>query len=142
MLAAYILFQAKEHVDGCGGESHIAVLRETESSGRIDARNVEAITKLLEHADRETGRMLLATANFGISEAEFKKEIAESVNWLEDFRHRNVSELAESMEFWRDLERSMFGGEISRDAFGLPENNRNDATERCDDNTENSATDG
>jgi 20S proteasome alpha/beta subunit len=128
VLAAYILFQAKEHVDGCGGDSHIAVLRETESSGRIDARSVEAVTKLLEHADRETGRMLLATANLGISEVEFKKEIQESVGWLEDFRHLNVSELAESTEFWRDLEKSMFGGEVSRDAFGLLEKEPNDAS--------------
>ena len=36
ILAAYILFQAKEHVDGCGGDSHIALLRDDESCGRVD----------------------------------------------------------------------------------------------------------
>jgi hypothetical protein len=35
ILAAYILFQAKEHVDGCGGESQIAVLRHKGKSGLV-----------------------------------------------------------------------------------------------------------
>lgn len=36
ILAAYILFQAREHVDGCGGESQIAVLRDDGVSGVVD----------------------------------------------------------------------------------------------------------
>jgi hypothetical protein len=36
IVAAYTLFQAKEHVDGCGGDSHIAVLRDTGPSGLLN----------------------------------------------------------------------------------------------------------
>jgi len=59
----YILFQAKEHVEGCGGTSHIAVLRESEASGMVDFRLVEHLTEYLKLADLFMGEMLLATAD-------------------------------------------------------------------------------
>ncbi len=63
ILAAYILFQAKEHVDGCGGESHIAILREEGPSGRIDQDRIDTITKNLELADHNLGKLLLTSAD-------------------------------------------------------------------------------
>lgn len=63
ILAAYVLFQAKEHVDGCGGESHIAVLRHDAPSGKLDRHRVEGITKILEHVDKRLGSILLAAGN-------------------------------------------------------------------------------
>jgi 20S proteasome alpha/beta subunit len=119
VLAAYILFQAKEHVDGCGGDSHIAVLRERESSGAIEAANIEAITKTLQYADQETGRLILAIANFGLDEKTFLKQADDVVGWLKEYRQQNISELAESMEFWNDLESGIVGGKISRDSLGF-----------------------
>jgi hypothetical protein len=62
ILAAYILFQTKEHVDGCGGDSHIAILRNEGISGQVSVKHIEALTKLLQRADREVGDILLATA--------------------------------------------------------------------------------
>jgi len=59
ILAAYILFQAKEHVDGCGGESHIAILRNSGKSGLLDPNRVLAITGLVDSVDHQLGQLLL-----------------------------------------------------------------------------------
>ena len=119
VLAAYILFQAKEHVDGCGGDSHIAVLRERESSGLIEFANVEAITKTLQYADHEIGKLILTTANFGIDEKKFLQQVDDVVDWLKDYRKQNISELAESMEFWNEMETGIAGAEAFRDNLGF-----------------------
>jgi hypothetical protein len=63
ILAAYVLLQAKEHVDGCGGESHIAVLRNQAESGRIDATRISALTRLVDRVDRQLGEVLIASAD-------------------------------------------------------------------------------
>lgn len=78
ILAAYILLQAKEHVDGCGGESHIAVLREEGVSGKVDRYRVEAMTELIEFADGYSGELLLNAANAQLKSAEFLKAATRS----------------------------------------------------------------
>lgn len=45
IVAAYTLFQAKEHVDGCGGDSQIAVLRDSGPSGLLNFQVINAIRK-------------------------------------------------------------------------------------------------
>jgi hypothetical protein len=70
ILAAYILLQAKEHVDGCGGASHVAVLRNFGESGRIDQARIEVITQLLELIDRQAGHMILDAANLHVDRFE------------------------------------------------------------------------
>lgn len=63
ILAAYILFQAKEHVESCGGESDIAVLRNNAEGGLLPRHRVDGITKILERADKRLGDVLLASGN-------------------------------------------------------------------------------
>jgi len=65
-VAACILFQAKEHVEGCAGNSHSAVLRESESSGMVDFQLVEHLTEYLKVADMFTGELLFDTADFSM----------------------------------------------------------------------------
>jgi 20S proteasome alpha/beta subunit len=59
ILAAYILFQSKEHVDGCGGDNQIVVLREDGSSGAVDWKRISAIMELLGKSDLEISELLL-----------------------------------------------------------------------------------
>lgn len=66
ILAAYVLFQAKEHVDGCGGDSHIAVLRNDGESGMVDPARIRAITDMLSDTDQQLGEVLLAAANLQV----------------------------------------------------------------------------
>lgn len=65
ILSAYVLSQAKEHVDGCGGESHIAVLRNdsNQTSGIIDQSRVRIISEMTNRVDRNLASLLLGAAN-------------------------------------------------------------------------------
>jgi hypothetical protein len=86
ILAAYVLFQTKEHVDGCGGESHIAVLRNAGNSGKVEESLISEITKLLESADGEMGRILLASANLSLGKKEFYRESRHALDVVDIFR--------------------------------------------------------
>lgn len=77
ILAAYILFQARENVDGCGGDSQIAILRDDGVSGRADWLSVGAIEKILRWEDAEFGRLILHAADLEIGNEEFQKHTKE-----------------------------------------------------------------
>jgi hypothetical protein len=118
ILAAYILFQAKEHVDGCGGESQIAVLRnEGGLSGMVEGNRIEAISELLKWADDATGSILLSAANLDLSEQELRERVKTMGDMFNGLRGGKKSEI-EQRE--RSL-RLMFGmPDEQKDEFGLP----------------------
>ncbi len=103
VLAAYILFQAKEHVDGCGGDSHIAVLRENGKSRLIDAIRVDKITELLKRTNREIGKVLLASADFTQSKAQFINTTKAATNAIVVSREGSRKQLHEINEVWKAL---------------------------------------
>lgn len=93
ILAAYILLQAKEHVVGCGGDSHIAILRHDGSSGLVDRSRVEAITKLLDAVDRQLGDVLLASADFR-STTEVSEKLKIATDIIDLYRTGAADEIA------------------------------------------------
>jgi len=118
VVAAYILFQAKEHVEGCGGNSHVAVLRESESSGMVDFRLIEHLTDYLKLADRFTGEILVETADFSISDSKVSERIESLAETIKFIREREVNGLKEDRESDRSLH--LFGPEVPKDDLGLP----------------------
>ena len=73
MLAAYVLFQCKEHVDGCGGESHIVALNETGDSRFVDPWRVDFATDQLRGYDGLISRLLLSAPDYSFSMLNSKK---------------------------------------------------------------------
>jgi len=120
ILAAYILFQAKEHVEGCGGDSHIAVLRESESSGMVDFRLIQHLTEYLKSADHYTGEMLLTAADFSISDSDASDGISNSVDMLKFLRSEEIKRLEEHRESDRSLFFGLGGFKREEDDLGLP----------------------
>lgn len=102
-VAAFILSQAKEHVEGCGGNSHIAVLRESESSGMVDFHMVEHLTEYMKRADMFTGELLLDTADFSISDSELAEKIESSIGVMKHIRTKEMEKLKKDREFSRSL---------------------------------------
>ncbi|HEV2021814.1 MAG TPA: hypothetical protein VGQ94_04740 [Terriglobales bacterium] len=97
ILATYTLFQAKENVDGCGGDSHIAILREDGASGKVDWHRVEALTDLLKAADRHAGELLLHVADLKSSNEKFRESVGLLVDALEvlrDMKRRDIEQHA------------------------------------------------
>jgi 20S proteasome alpha/beta subunit len=117
-VAAYILFQAKEHVEGCGGNSHIAVLRESESSGMVDFRLVEHLTEYLKLADGFMGEILLATADFATTDSTLTERIESLTGTIKFVRDEEMKKLKEDRNFDRSI--WLFGGERPTDDLGLP----------------------
>jgi hypothetical protein len=120
ILAAYILFQTKEHVEGCGGNSHIAVLRESESSGMVDFRLIERLTDYLKLADRFTGKMLLETADFSITDSEVSEKIESLASTIKFIRQGEMNRLKEDRESDQTLFFSFVGEVVPKDDLGLP----------------------
>jgi hypothetical protein len=120
ILAAYILFQAKEHVEGCGGDSQIAVLRENGTSGRVGWKEIEAITDILKYCDRETGHILLKLADLELTDQQFKEHIKLTLDMLSGTREYNRDKLKEHHDMFRGLEEGLGGKRTERDGFGLP----------------------
>jgi hypothetical protein len=120
ILAAYILSQAGEHVDGCGGESHIAVLREEATSGRVDWHRVEVLTDLLKMADDSLGAVLLNAADLEGTDADFRQHVADTVEILEMIREAKKGEITSREAFFGALVRNTGTGTTTHDEFGLP----------------------
>lgn len=116
ILAAYALFQAKEHVEGCGGDSHIAVLRDDGASGIVDWKRIQTITELLRSADHETGDLLLRSADLNLHDQDLKQTFDHARELLEFFRKNAVDEIKR----WDGLPTIMLAGSKPRDSLGLP----------------------
>lgn len=117
ILAAYVLFQAKEHVEGCGGQSHIAILRDDGTSGRVGVAELKAITELLELTDTgTTGKIILELADFAISDKEFEANAHQVVKDLRGLRDAKRTELQDSLKFFR----AIFSSLPKHDSIGLP----------------------
>jgi hypothetical protein len=117
ILAAYILFQAKEHVDGCGGESHIAVLRENGVSGLANRRNIEAWTELLRLSDRELGNVLIDAGDVGVESTEFLKRHRDLIALIDSLRTNKAAELYRGTK----IHAAFIGSKTEDlDFFGLP----------------------
>jgi hypothetical protein len=117
ILSAYILFQAKEHVDGCGGDSHIAVLREDGVSGIAARENVEAMTECLRMTDRSVGELLIDAADIELDGKEFLEKNKNVLEIIDSLRTGEAKKLEDHKLF-----RSAFIGADDRktDFFGLP----------------------
>jgi hypothetical protein len=75
ILASHVLFQTKEYVPGCGGNSLIAVLENVGDSRIEEAAKIEGITNYIRAADAEIAKLLFSAGDFEVSEEEFVKEV-------------------------------------------------------------------
>jgi 20S proteasome alpha/beta subunit len=118
ILAAYILFQTKEHVDGCGGKSHIAILREDGPSGLVDSQRIEAITENVQKADLQLGNLLLASSDLDIGDKDFSENANDVFRILEMFREEQRKDFKKWEQFRESFD-SFYGLKVKRDSLGL-----------------------
>lgn len=121
VLAAYTLFQAREHVDGCGGESHIAVLREDGVSGRVNNSRIETITKLLQYADYEGSRLIIEIADLEKTDTQFHESMDVVKGLMETIRENHRKEIKQQDETTNNVREILGGGDEEKlDLLGLP----------------------
>jgi 20S proteasome alpha/beta subunit len=123
ILAAFVLLQTKNHVEGCGGQSHIAVLRNDGASGMVEDRRVEAITGLLESTDISAGRLLLHAGDLSKDGETLKRSIQEFFESVVTSRALAAQSIGRADEFWNLIMNSFGGQEMQfrRDLFGFME---------------------
>jgi hypothetical protein len=123
ILAAYVLFQAKEHVNGCGGDSQIAVLRNDGVSGIIDWQRVEAMTKLLQGVDQGLGELLFDVGDLNKTDHDIGDHLQTMMDVVKTYREDAKAELKKHEEFWYFLGRAIGGKDFKvrpKDEYGLP----------------------
>jgi 20S proteasome alpha/beta subunit len=103
ILAAYVLFQAKEHVDGCGGQSHVAILKNNGGSGM--AENLTGITKQIQLVDRNVEQIVLSAADLTIDEEKYNGDLTKFIKLLTLTRKMHADDHAQ----WDALRRALSG---------------------------------
>lgn len=120
ILAAYVLLEAKEHVYGCGGESHIAILREDGVSGRVASYRIDTMTKLLKEADEKFGHLIIRGADTEENDEEFAEVIKIMTESFSDLRKLEKDKLENYKAMWDGLSILGVGPPAESDCFGLP----------------------
>jgi hypothetical protein len=92
ILAAYVLFQGKEHVEGCGGESQVAILKNNGGSGI--AENLSGISRQIQLVDRNVEQVILSAADLTINEEKYNGDLARFIKLLTLTRKMHADEQA------------------------------------------------
>jgi len=121
-LAVYILEEAKKNVEGCGGESHVAILRNNGASGRVGTRQIDTIAETLNMIDRKLGLFLLKTADLSVSDEDFKKGHESLVKIVTTLRDIRRTKLERDIAGWNVGMEALAGGKLPKtDRYGLRE---------------------
>jgi len=62
-LAVYVLYSAKNHAEGCGGDTHVAVIQNDGQNFLLEPEQVRAMETLFEKASDVTDSLLMFAAN-------------------------------------------------------------------------------
>jgi 20S proteasome alpha/beta subunit len=104
VLSLYVVFEAKEHVDGCGGESHLAVLRNQGHTGREGLIHTLTVTELLKEIDRRAASIVLDSADMSLDDARFRIRLNETTELIVTDRQTARGKLEDWQKFLLNLE--------------------------------------
>lgn len=97
ILAAYVLFQTKAHVDGCGGDSHIVVLPHTGRTRELEMREVEILNTLVACADNYLGDLPILCADLEKTEEQITEDALLYLDLFYGYRRHE----AQALEKWK-----------------------------------------
>lgn len=88
ILAVYMLDQTKGNVEGCGGESHIVVVRPNSSPEYVLSKDVVEASIHLHNLEIAANRLLLNGANMELSDETFESELTTVMNMTRHSRQQ------------------------------------------------------
>lgn len=91
ILAAYVLFQCKEYVEGCGGDSNIAVLNETGNSTTLHPWRIDTFGELIREIDMHLPQLLLSSLDYSVPPADFQKQLQFTLQVIAEIQKRSVT---------------------------------------------------
>ncbi|HVB98257.1 MAG TPA: hypothetical protein VNJ12_02845 [Candidatus Dormibacteraeota bacterium] len=86
ILAAYVLFQCIEHVDGCGGDKHIAALNEAGDSGMLDPVRIDFLVTQLRDVQDAAADLLLSAPDFSMRPEDFDEGMKSLIERIKEMR--------------------------------------------------------
>jgi len=92
ILAIYLLQQAKEYIDGCGGESHVLTLRASGKISVVDPADVTLIARHINALDRNSSTVLMSTPDLKLTDEEMDGRIETFVNLARNLRKEHREE--------------------------------------------------
>lgn len=75
ILAIYLLQQATEYIEGCGGDSHVLTLMASGRINRLDPADVSLIANHISALDRNSSSVLMSSPDLKLSNEEFEGRI-------------------------------------------------------------------
>ena len=75
ILAIYLLQQAKDYIEGCGGDSHVLTLMASGKVSIVDRMDVALIANHIKQLDRNSSTVLMSTPDLNLSDDELEKRI-------------------------------------------------------------------
>ena len=91
ILSVYLLEQCKDYVDGCGGESVVAILKGDGTLKALQFADVQYIMLILGQLDAYAGSILLRGADPDISDEEFENVMKTSLAMVKHTRRMNAA---------------------------------------------------
>jgi hypothetical protein len=86
ILAAYVLYRCKEHVEGCGGDSHIALLNESGGSVFVDPWQTNFTTLQVKQVDDALSELFLSAPDLSIEDSAFKFDLNSFIGYISAVR--------------------------------------------------------
>ncbi|MBZ5550310.1 MAG: hypothetical protein LAO22_20515 [Acidobacteriia bacterium] len=86
ILAIYLLQQAKEYIEGCGGDSHVLTLTPSGRISRVDPADVALIANHISALDRNSSTVLMSSPDLKLTNEEFEGRIEMFVNLARKLR--------------------------------------------------------
>jgi hypothetical protein len=111
LLAAYILFQCQEHVDGCGGDSHIAILNETGNSHLSNPWKIDFATGQLADVDNKVSTILLSAPDYTMSNENFHSTLGHLAEQIMTIRQAGEKFSNKWKDFAEDVNKRIGTGE-------------------------------
>jgi 20S proteasome alpha/beta subunit len=124
ILAAYILFETKENVEGCGGDSHIAILRNEGTSGQLNWHHIQVLSDFLRQADKRAGDLLLSAGDFTADNETYKAQALTQIDLICRLRDEQIDKIKDHSE----LLSALFGTDdkAEDDEYGFPISHKDD----------------
>lgn len=99
ILAIYLLQQAKEYIEGCGGDSHVLTLMASGKVSVVDFMDVALIANHIKQLDRNSSTVLMSTPDLNLADDELEGRIEIFINLARNLRkeHREDRKRIEAM---------------------------------------------
>jgi hypothetical protein len=105
ILAIYLLQQAKDYIEGCGGESHVFTLKRNGKIDVVDPADVQLIAGHITQLDRNSSSVLMSTPDLNLNDDEMEDRIEMFLTLARNLRkeHREQREQIEKLRFKNPL---------------------------------------